>query len=58
MEQITDAQYMLVTNGDTYIPDLDLDQLITYHNENHADWTFVLKYIRTNVEKFGNVTIQ
>ena len=31
--------------------------MLAYHRDHSADWTFVLKYIRTNVEKFGNVTI-
>jgi ADP-glucose pyrophosphorylase len=54
---VTDAEYILITNGDTYIPDLDISDLLEYHKINNADWTFVLKYIRTNLEKFGNVTI-
>jgi NDP-sugar pyrophosphorylase family protein len=54
---VTDAEYLLVTNGDTYIPDLDILDLLEYHKANKSDWTFVLKYIRTNIEKFGNVTI-
>lgn len=57
MERVADAEYLLITNGDTYIPDLDIVELLQYHKSNKADWTFVLKYIRTNVEKFGNVTI-
>lgn len=54
---VTDAEYLLITNGDTYIPDLDIRDLLEYHKSNHADWTFVLKYIRSNIERFGNVTI-
>lgn len=55
--RVTDAEHILVTNGDTYIPDMDVIDLFSYHKANSADWTFVLKYIRTNAEKFGNVTI-
>lgn len=58
IESVTDGEYLLITNGDTYIPDLDVADLLSYHKSYEADWTFVLKYIRTNVEKFGNVTIQ
>ena len=56
-ESVTDAEYLLITNGDTYIPDLDILDFLEYHKTNHADWTFILKYIRTNLEKFWNVTI-
>jgi len=51
-ESVTDAEYLLITNGDTYIPDLDILDFLEYHKTNHADWTFILKYIRTNLEKF------
>lgn len=54
---VTDAEYLLITNGDTYIPDIDVIEYLEYHKANKSDWTFILKYIHTNVEKFGNVTI-
>jgi NDP-sugar pyrophosphorylase family protein len=54
---VRDAEYLLITNGDTYMPDIDVADYLEYHKANKSDWTFILKYIRTNVEKFGNVTI-
>lgn len=52
------ARYLLITNGDTYIPDLDIDDFIKYHKFNKSNFTFVLKYLRTNIEKVWNVTIK
>lgn len=58
LEETVTSEYLLITNGDIYIPDLDIKDLFLYHQANKSDWTFVLKYIRTNLEKFWNVTIQ
>lgn len=52
------SKYLLITNGDTYFPDFSVKDLIDYHINNNSDWTFVLKYVRTNLEKFWNVTIE
>jgi NDP-sugar pyrophosphorylase family protein len=54
---LENPDYILVTNGDTYIPDLLLRDFYEYHTSQKADCSIVLKYIRTNIEKFGNVTI-
>lgn len=58
MKKLLEAKYILITNWDTYIPDLNLLDFIKYHKNNNSNWTFILKYIRTNLHKFWNVTIQ
>ena len=58
LEEPMAVDYLLITNGDTYMPGIDIREYLIHHQEHHADWSFVLKYIRTNAEKYGNALIR
>ena len=51
------TKYITISNWDNYAPKLDFRDYFDYHIEQKSDFSFCLKYILTNPEKLGNITI-